>query len=198
MAKKESDKTDSSKKSTREAEEILERYADLKDEEGNAVYGTKSKVIESALKELDKHFHPFKQDRRNIWCRARNELNMLLVGKTTFLAYITGKAEDAFSQNIALEAIEWYLGKRVEEMKLKEFLEGLRGMWLAANYFYKIEMQQNEKGSFQLKFNHDLNKDYSKFWASYFEVLLVDHWECSVEKFLRNESFYLIIKAKDG
>lgn len=37
-------------------------------------------------------------------------------------------------KNIAIEAVEWYLGKRKEEMGLEEFLDGLKGMWQVANY----------------------------------------------------------------
>ena len=45
-----------------------------------------------------------------------------------------------------------------------------------------------------MRFNHDLTNDYSRFWAAYFEKLLIDNWGCYVESFIRNESFYLIIK----
>ena len=81
-------------------------------------------------------------------------------------------------------------------MTLKKFLEGLKGMWLAANYFHNIELEKNEKGTFQMRFNHELTKDYSIFWAHYFEKLLIDNWGCFVEAFIRNESFYLIIREE--
>jgi predicted CopG family antitoxin len=172
-----------------ESYEILQQF---KEE-----FGSKSAVVDAGLKSLKKLKEPHLEDQRKIWCRARDELNMLLVGKTTFLSYIKGNVEEAYSKNIAIEAIEWYLGKTIENMTLQKFLEGLKGMWLAANYFYKIELEKNEKGTFQLRFNHELTKEYSIFWAKYFEKILIDNWGCFVEAFIRNESFYLIIRAID-
>ena len=150
-----------------ESYEILQQY---KDE-----FGSKSAVVDAALKALKQIKEPRLADRRKIWCRARDELNMLLVGKTTFLSYIKGNVEEAYTKNIAVESIEWYLGERIENMDLQEFLEGLKGMWQVANYFFNIELEKNKKGTFQMRFNHDLTKDYSIFWAQYFEKLLVDN-----------------------
>ncbi|MFX0081495.1 MAG: hypothetical protein ACFE94_07065 [Candidatus Hodarchaeota archaeon] len=145
---------------------------------------------------MKKSKEPHLEDQKRVWCRARDELNMLLVGKTTFLSYIKGKVKEAYTKNIAVETIEWYLGKRIESMTLQEFLGGLKGMWLVANYFYSIELEKNEKGTYQMRFNHELTKDYSIFWAEYFEKLLIDNWGCFIEAFIRNESFYLIIRKE--
>ncbi|MFX1258775.1 MAG: hypothetical protein ACFFAN_13020 [Promethearchaeota archaeon] len=169
-----------------ESEEILELY---KDE-----YGSKSAVVDAAIKTLKRFKEPRLGDVNEIWLRARDELNMVLVGKTTFLSYIKGKKEDVYFKNIGVEVIEWYNGKRIDEMNLEEFLNGIKGMWKVANYFHKIEIDKNEKGVFQMKFNHDLTNNFSSHWAKYFETLLKKHWNCSVESFVRNESFYLIIK----
>ncbi len=169
-----------------ESYDIVEQYEDE--------YGSKSAVVDEAIKSLKRFKEPKMGDIREIWCRARDELNMVLVGKTTFLTYIKGKIDKVFTKNIAVEVIEWFLGKRIDEMDLEEFLYGLKGMWEVANYFYKIELDKNEKGVFQMKFNHDLTKSYSNYWAKYFETLIKNHWKCTVDPFIRNESFYLIIK----
>ncbi|MFX1442846.1 MAG: hypothetical protein ACFFHV_05480 [Promethearchaeota archaeon] len=178
--------------------DLIDKYKDLTDKDGKDVFQKKkSVVIERAIELLDNYYNPKKNDKRTIWCRAREELNMVLVGKTTFLSYITGKIKKAYTNNIAIEVIEWYLGKRIEEVNLEEFLNGLKGMWEIANYFYKIELEKNKKGTFQMRFNHDLTRNYSHFWAGYFETLLTEYWNCSVESFIRNESFYLIIREQD-
>lgn len=49
---------------------------------------------------------------------------MVLVGKTTFLSYISEEVK-AFKKNVAIEVTEWNLGKFKEEMNLEEFIEGL-------------------------------------------------------------------------
>jgi len=186
-----SDRKKSQKKSVHatisdESYEILVQY----EEE----FGSKSGVVDEAIKILKRFKEPYLGTKEEMWCRARDELNMVLVGKTTFLSYIKGKKEEIYSKNIAIEVIEWYNGKRIDEMNLEEFLNGLKGMWKVANYFYNIELEKNEKGIFQIKFNHDLTKSFSIFWVGYFETLLRDNWNCKVNSFIRNESFYLIIE----
>ncbi len=156
-------------------------------------YGSRSAVVDEALKILKIYREPHNSEIKDLWCRARDELNMVLVGKTTFLSYLKGNLQEVFKNNIALEVIEWYIGKRKEEMNLEEFLNGLIGMWQVANYFYKIELDKNKDGVFQIKFNHDLIRDYSEYWSDYFKNLLENNWNCFVEPFVRNESFYLII-----
>lgn len=166
-------------------------------EEYQTEYGSKSAVVDAAIKVLKKRKKPFLEEQRNIWCRARDELNMLLVGKTTFLSYIKGEVEGAYTNNIAIEVIEWYLGKRIEEMNLEEFLNGLKGMWEVGNYFYKIQLIKNKNNVYQMTFKHDLTKDYSIFWSNYFEILIKENWNCFTEAFIRTESFYLIISENE-
>ncbi|MBY9006386.1 MAG: hypothetical protein KGD63_06480 [Candidatus Lokiarchaeota archaeon] len=159
-------------------------------------FGSKSAVVDEALKVLRTYKEPHDSTIKDIWSRAREELNMVLVGKTTFLSYLKGDLQEVFKNNIALEVIEWYVGKRKDEMNLEEFLNGLIGMWQVANYFYNIEIEKNTDGVFQIKFNHDLTKEYSEYWANYFKNLLNNNWKCQIESFIRNESFYLIIREK--
>ena len=168
-----------------ESFEIIQKY----EEE----YGSKSAVVDTALRVFKKFKKPYLDEVIGAWCRARNELNMVLVGKTTLLSYLSGNYREAFTKNIALEAIEWYLGKTKEEMEFEEFLNGLKGMWHIANYFYNIEIDKNREKAFQMTFKHDLTKEFSEFWAEYFKIFLTKHWNCTVMTFIRNESFHLII-----
>ena len=71
-------------------------------------------------------------------------------------------------------------------MTLERFINGLIGMWQVANYFYKIESEKNKEGAFQIRFNHDLTRQYSEYWANYFKTLLENNWNCNVESFIRN------------
>ncbi len=177
-----------------ETKKIIKRYSEKENEFGEKIFGNQQKVIEKAIELLDRHYNPEKNDELTVWCRARGK-NMVLVGKTTFLAYISGNSKNAYTNNIAIEAIEWFLSKKIEEMALDEFCKGIQGMWQAANYFYKITLDKNEKGHILMTFNHDLhNKEYSKFWSGYFESILKSNWKCEVQCFNRTESFYLTIK----
>ena len=173
---------------------LIKEYSDKEDEKGNKIFGNQKKVIVKAIELLDHHYNPEKNDELTVWCRARSR-NMVLVGKTTFLAYISGKSENAYTNNIAIEAIEWYLNKKIEFMSLDEFCKGIQGMWQAANYFYKIIIDSTEGNNLFMEFFHDLHsKKYSRFWAGYFKSILTSNWKCEIDFSARTESFYLIIK----
>ncbi|MBN1802409.1 MAG: hypothetical protein JW891_12935 [Candidatus Lokiarchaeota archaeon] len=177
-----------------ESSEILDKYASIEDENGEKIFGNKSKVIEKALELLDEYYTPQKGDMNTIWNRAREELNMVLVGKTTFLAYISGDHTKAFKENIAVDILEWYARMSIEDMDLMEIVESIRNVWLAANYFYKIDIEVGNKGSLQLSFYHDMHSlAYSEYWGRYFTTLLQKQKKCQVEMFPRSESLILRI-----
>lgn len=176
------------------ANELLEKYADLKDNSNNKIFGNKSKVIEKALELLDQYYFPEKSDLQTIWNRARNELNMVLVGKKTYLSYISGDYKKAFTENIAIDILEWYKNENVADMSLDELLDSIKNVWLSANYFYKIDIDVGSKGSYQMSFYHDFHsKRYSDFWGNYFSELLHNQKQCDIEIFARNESLILRI-----
>ncbi len=180
-----------------DAVKLLDKYMQLKNDRGEPVYGSQSKVIEVALDLLDKHHHPVQEDLQSIWNRARGELNMLLVGKATFLAYISGNYENAFEHNVATDILEWYAKKTIEEMSCKEILEGLRTIWIAANYFFEVKIEEKAGGGFDVSFYHDLHElRYSEFWGKYFATFIERHHPCRVEIFPRNSYFRLNIVPK--
>ncbi|MBD3228715.1 MAG: hypothetical protein GF329_11070 [Candidatus Lokiarchaeota archaeon] len=173
---------------------LLQEYSDLTDENDEKIFGTMSKVIEYGLELVDKKFHPEKNKLQEIWNRARDELNMVLVGKTTYLSYISGDPLLAHEKNIATEIIEWYKQKKIDELSVKETIEAIKDIWLAANYFFRIEINVGNKGSYQMTFHHDLHhKQYSEFWGTYFMSFLRFKKKCEVEIFARNESLILNI-----
>jgi len=180
---------------SQESNEILDKYANLKDKNDEKIFGNKSKVLEKALEILDKSYNPQnKDDLQAIWDRARNELNMVLVGKKTYLAYLSGDYENALIENIAVDILEWYTRMSIEDMDLEEVLKAIKCVWLAANYFYKIEIETGSKGSYQMSFYHDFHSiKYSEFWGSYFARLLSEQKKCEVEIFPRNSSLILRI-----
>ncbi len=177
-----------------ESYELLEKYAALEDKNNQKIFGNKSKVIEQALELLDKHYNPEKNESQETWNRLKEELNMVLVGKTTFLSYISGDYEKAFKKNIAIELIEWYKGKNIDDLTLNELLKSIKNIWLVANYFYKIDIEIGSKGTYQMSFYHDFHeKRFSDFWGNYFSELLRTQKGCEVETFSRNESLVLRI-----
>ncbi len=180
-----------------ESNEILDKFANLTDKNNQKIFGNKSKVLEKALELLDKSYNPESKDElQAIWDRAKNELNMVLVGKTTYLAYLSGDYNKALEENIAIDIIEWYTRTRIEDMDLHNVLKAIKCVWLAANYFYQIEIEKGNKGSYQMSLYHDFHsKKYSEFWGNYFSRLLHNQKRCEVEIFPRNSSLILRISA---
>ena len=171
-------------------------FKDLKDKDGNFIFRKKSKVIEKAIELLENYYNPERDNLQAIWNRARNELNMILVGKTTFLSYISGDYQRALKKNISIDVIEWYKGKNIEEIQLEEVLESIINVWLAANYFFQIDIEIGSKGSYQMTFKHDFHSErYSQFWGEYFSILLQEEKKCDVEIFARTESLILRIST---
>jgi len=179
---------------SKEAYALLDKYKGFKDKDNNLTFKKKSQIIETALELLDNYFNPEKDKLQSIWNRAREDLNMVLVGKRTFLSYISGNYQKALEENIAIDIIEWYKGKRIHEMTLAELLESIKCIWLAANYFYKIETEVGSKGTYQITFYHDLHKkEYSEYWGAYFSQLFFQQKKCETEIFARIESLILRI-----
>ena len=176
------------------ANELLEKYKKFRDKNDKLLFPTKSQIIEKALELLDMHFYPEKDDMGSIWNRARDELNMIIVGKTTFLSYISGDYKKAFTENVAVEIVEWYKGKLITDMNLFELISSIKKIWLAANYFYNIEIERGSWGSYQMSFYHDFHsKRYSEFWGLYFQSFITHHKKSEIEIFIRPESFVLRI-----
>ncbi|MHA1819366.1 MAG: hypothetical protein ACTSU2_04040 [Promethearchaeota archaeon] len=130
------DKTRKVQCHTRVSKECYDKITELSQNERS-----KGDLIEKAIK----FYAAYKQNwdkYQKIWNKAR-ELNMVLVGKTTFLSYLTGDYKQAWKKNVATEIIEWYSKKAISDMSLDEVLEYIKDIWIAANYFNKVIIEDN-------------------------------------------------------
>ncbi len=59
-----------------EVQTLIEKYT--------KIYGNRSDVIEDAMRILDGQKNPMNSKELELWCRARDELQTMLIGKTTF------------------------------------------------------------------------------------------------------------------
>ncbi|NVM29326.1 MAG: hypothetical protein HWN65_10845 [Candidatus Helarchaeota archaeon] len=178
--------------------ELIEKFTNMMGAKNKKIFRNKAAVIEEALKLLDQKLNPEKNDLQEIWNKSRNELNLVTVGKPTYLAYISGDHKKALHQNIAVEVIEWYKRKEIDELSVKEILESIKVMWMAGNYFYKVDIEVGSKGLFHVTFYHDFHSEkYSEFWGAYFSELLKTQRNCEVEKFVRIDSFILTVSPEN-
>jgi len=140
---------------------------------------------------------------RDLWVRTRDEMKMMLIGKTTFNQLIAAAEEpkDAlekpFKKNVAFDIILWYTGKPIKNLPLEEIITTIQKMWVVANYFYKIDVH-HEGDEYHLLFKHRQNKRYSRYWLGYFTELFNSEelgYKCITEGQSFDETLSMIIKA---
>jgi hypothetical protein len=167
-------------------------------------FGPFSKIIERAVEMLSVRenlpagMKRIDLDSTSLWCMMRSELNMVAVGKTTFLSYISGMPRKAFTENIAVEIIEWFYDfKNISELSTLEILVAIQRIWTSGNYFREFRIEEKPDGAFRVVVTHDLNHiKYSEFWATYFQVLFSEKLQRQVTILFRPQIFYLEIRDK--
>ncbi|MHA1795711.1 MAG: hypothetical protein ACTSUK_06330 [Promethearchaeota archaeon] len=174
-------------------------------------YGSISNVIEEALKLLKIRVHMLDNlkkselDEYQLWHLMRTDFNMLAVGRTTFLSYIDKIPTEPQENNNCVELIEWFYDNRpINRLTLYEILTAIKQIWIAGNYFWKIQVKaQDEKSQnefyakkFEMSFfYHFSEKTYGVYWSEYFKTVLAKPpLNCKCDITLRNESFYMVIE----
>jgi len=140
---------------------------------------------------------------RDLWVRTRDEMKMMLIGKTTFNQLIAAAEapkdalEKPFKKNVAFDIILWYTGKPIKNLTLEEIITTVQKMWVVANYFYKIDVH-HEGDEYHLLFKHRQNKRYSRYWLGYFTELFHSEelaYKCITEGQTFDETLSMTIKA---
>ena len=171
------------------AQAILDKY----EEE----YGSKIAEIEDAMKLLEAQKDPAAlevEKERDLWSRSRDEMKMMLIGKTTFNQLIRAAAEApkkitdrSFKSNVALAIINWITSKSIKTLSLKDIIEAIKKMWVVANYFYIIEVKketeeteeeeevEEKEEEYLITFKHRQLLDYSNYWLGYFTELFTSN-----------------------
>ncbi len=165
--------------------------------------GEKIKVIEQAIKCYDEKKEPAKTEDIDLWIRAREELGMMLIGKTTFKQLLTAaeapeeSLDKPIKRNIAKDIILWYTGKMLKSLELQEIIFAIEKLWKMANYFYFIDVIKEEDDQFHIIFRHNQNERYSSYWLRYFTELFTSSelsFKCIVEGQALAESLSLTVK----
>ncbi len=138
------------------------------------IYGDLNSVLEEALTLLDAQKNPDAEDNLSLWCRARDEMQMMLIGKTTFNQLLAAaetpkeSLDKPIKKNIALDIILWYTRKPIKSLSLDEIINTIKKVWIMANYFYFIDIRQEDNNSYHIIMKHHQNRRYSNFWLQYF------------------------------
>ncbi len=141
---------------------------------------------------------------RDLFLRMREEMKMMLIGKTTFNQLIAAAKEpkDArelpIKRNVAFDLIMWYNKSRpLKHLTIEEIIETVKKIWVVANYFYVIDVSQESEDEFHLLFRHRQDKNYSEYWLNYFTELFNSKelgFKCMIEGQAFDESISMTIK----
>lgn len=175
-----------------EVKAIIDKY---KEEEEN---------LFSFLERAIKYYGAQKDLDRDLWVRTREEMKMMLIGKTTFNQLIAAAEapKDAldkpFKKNIAFDLILWYTGKPLKSLSIEDIITTIQKMWVVSNYFYTIDVSR-EGNEYHILFKHRQNKRYSRYWLGYFTELLLSEdlgFKCKPEGQAFDETLSLILKLE--
>ncbi|MHA1915980.1 MAG: hypothetical protein ACW986_08815 [Promethearchaeota archaeon] len=176
-----------------DAHAIIEKF-----KEGNE---SNIAFIERAIK----YYGDQKDLDRDIWVRARDEMKMMLIGKTTFNQLIAAaqapedRREKPWRKNVGIDIILWYNDSRpLKSLSIEEILKAIQKIWLVANYFHHIDIKKEGEDEFHMLFRHRQNKRYSTYWLGYFTELFNSEdmaFKCAVEGTAFDETLSITIKV---
>jgi len=157
--------------------------------------------IERALK----YYGDQKNLDRDLWVRARDEMKMMLIGKTTFNQLIAAaeapedSLEKPWRKNVAIDLILWYNNsKPLKTLSLEEIIKTIQKIWVVANYFHTIDVKKENEDLYHLLFRHRQNKRYGVYWLGYFTELFSSEempFKCEIEGQAFDESVSMTIKV---
>ncbi|MFX0011465.1 MAG: hypothetical protein ACFE9R_14225 [Candidatus Hermodarchaeota archaeon] len=173
-----------------------------------AIIDTYKEKDEKLIKFLERAVQYYGQHKnldRDLWVRARDEMKMMLIGKTTFNQLIAAAEapetalEKPFKKNVAYDLILWYTGKPLKNLTIDDLINTIAKLWVVANYFYQIDVNR-EGDEYHLLFKHRQNKRYSRYWLGYFtEVFLAEdlNFKCIIEGQAFEETLSMTIKVEE-
>ena len=142
---------------------------------------------------------------RDLWVRARDEMKMMLIGKTTFNQLIAAaeapeeSLEKPWRKNVAIDIILWYNeSKPLKSLSIEEILNAIQKVWTVANYFHTIDVRKESEDQYHLLFRHRQNKRYGAYWLGYFTELFTSEempFKIEIEGQAFDESISMTIKV---
>lgn len=158
----------------------------------------------SFIERAMKYYGDQKNLDRDLWVRARDEMKMMLIGKTTFNQLIAAaeapeeSLKKPWRKNVAIDLILWYNeAKPLKSLSIEEIIKTVQKMWVVANYFHTIDVVKENEDEFHILFRHRQHKRYSSYWLGYFTELFTSEempFKCQVEGQVFDESLSMIIK----
>jgi len=191
----------------RDAIKMYDEYNSLSPEIPGIIdkYKDNEETIVSFLERVLKYYDDLMNADKDLWIRARDEMKMMLIGKTTFNQLIKAAAEPSdaldkpFRKNVSLDLIMWYNDARpLKNLTIEEIIGTIQKIWVVANYFYSIDVNKDSEDEHHMLFRHRQNKRYSEYWLGYFTELFKSKdmpFQCILEGQAYEESISINIKV---
>ena len=166
-------------------------------------YGGQKELVIEAIKQFIAKLDRSKASDEALWERARDEMNVMIVGKKFITQLINAADIKGFTlkkpqiRNLAIDPILWYSGKPIKELNLEEFLTIIKKIWVVFKYFNLIDIKKQAENDYYVMFNHRQNKSYSNFWLKIFKELFSLEefsFKCEVDGEAYEETLSLTIK----
>ncbi|MFX1419371.1 MAG: hypothetical protein ACFE9N_10665 [Promethearchaeota archaeon] len=168
-------------------------------------YREKDESDLSFIERAIKYYGDQKSLDRDLWVRARDEMKMMLIGKTTFNQLIAAaeapeeSLEKPWRKNVAIDLILWYNeSKPLKSLSIEEIIKTIQKMWVVANYFHTIDVKKEAEDLYHVLFRHRQNKRYGSYWLGYFTELFTSEempFKCEIEGMVFDESISMTLKV---
>ncbi|MFW9971072.1 MAG: hypothetical protein ACFFDF_12835 [Candidatus Odinarchaeota archaeon] len=168
-------------------------------------YKNEDESIISFMERAIKYYGDQKALDRDLWVRARDEMKMMLIGKTTFNQLIAAAEapehalDKPWRKNVAIDLILWYNDSRpLKTLSMEQIIYTIQKIWVVANYFHTIDVKKETEDLYHLLFRHRQNKRYGIYWLGYFTELFTSEempFKCEVEGQAFDESISMSIKV---
>jgi hypothetical protein len=149
-----------------EIKAIIKKHKEKDDDETFPI-----KFLEKAVK----FYGEQKELGRDLFLRMRDEMKMMLIGKTTFNQLLAAAREPkdatemSVKHNVGFDLIMWHNNSRpLKSLTLEEIIHSVQKLWVVANYFYTIDVNKINEDQYHLLFRHRQDKYYSDYWLYYF------------------------------
>jgi hypothetical protein len=167
-------------------------------------YKSEQESVIPFLEKAVKFYGDQKELHRDLFVRMREEMKMMLIGKTTFNQLIAAAeapekaVEMPHKSNVAFDIIMWYNQKPLRILTIEEIINSIKTIWIVANYFYAVDITHDSEDEYHLLFRHRQDKRYSRYWLGYFTELFNSKelsCKCVVEGQAFDESISMSIKV---
>lgn len=161
---------------------ILQKYT--------KIYRTQRKVIEEALKLLEKHYEGYEKD-EIMWLSSKQTSDIVGIPRRILVKLIEGDVEGASKDRIADSYFEWLLKKPIKNSDIREVANAIKEGFTLNNLFRAIDISVNNE-NLEMIFWHSMGCKVSDFFAKTLKDMIEKRCRREVKIYLGPDYFKLM------